>query len=398
MKKNLLFITWDGDSVSYMDSLFLPILENIKKQTSKYDFEVLQFTWASQEQIDKTRTIADQFDIKYSAQKIHTSPNGILGKIYTVFLGIFFLKKYIRGNNITHIIARSTMPALMVNKITKSFPNVKLIFDADGLPLEERLEYTNLKENDFQYRFLKKQENLMINRADAVLTRSKKAIKILQDQHKNQTTPFFTVTNGRDTEKFKFRDIDRQVVREQLNISTKCFTIIYSGSLGPKYGLQEMIYILSQLEQAEVTFHFIVLTKFVQLAEEQIPQELKKYCTIKTVHFDEVSSYLSASDLAFSLIRPSFSMQAATPIKLGEYLLNGLPTIASIGIGDTEELLQGIPFTFTIKEHSDHQLDRCVHWIKNLPEFDKNIIRDFGIENFSIETSAKNYIKALNSL
>lgn len=34
--------------------------------------------------------------------------------------------------------------------------NLKIIFDADGLPIQERVDYAGLKENSLQYQWLKK--------------------------------------------------------------------------------------------------------------------------------------------------------------------------------------------------------------------------------------------------
>ena len=39
-----------------------------------------------------------------------------------------------------------------------------------------------------------------------------------------------------------------------------------------------------------------------------------------------------------ALRRSSFSMRAVAPIKLGEYLLCGLPALASPGVGDTDAI------------------------------------------------------------
>jgi glycosyltransferase involved in cell wall biosynthesis len=398
MISKVLFVSWDGDSVSYMDSLFIPIFKSINQQAPTYNFEIVQFTWAKKEQIELTRGVAKKLGIKYNYRKVHTFPIGILGKVFTLLVGAYYLKRYIKKNNITYLLVRSTIPALMVNIIIGELTDVKIIFDADGLPLEESLEYSSLQESDFEYKFLKGQEKRMIENSDAIITRSKKAIKILQDQHNNKTALFYTVSNGRDTDKFKFNQEERTKIRRELGITEGRFTIIYSGSLGRKYGLEEMIYILTRLIEDGFKFHFIVLTRFIEIAKELIPEDLMADTTIKTVHFDDVPSYLSAADVALALIKPTFSMKAAVPVKLGEYLLTGLPTAASIGIGDTEEILKNIPFTFTLADHSNETLDKCAFWIQNLPKYDRNQIRQFGVRNFSLKKTGESYVKVLDSL
>src|SRR5690606_35943047 len=73
---------------------------------------------------------------------------------------------------------------------------------------------------------------------------------------------------------------------------------------------------------------FLILTGNLEFAESKIPADLKEFIVLKKVNSEEVPSYLNAADLGFALRQPKFSMQGVAPIKLGEYLLCGLPVIA----------------------------------------------------------------------
>jgi glycosyltransferase involved in cell wall biosynthesis len=394
--KNLLFITWDGPKTSYMEGLFMPILNQVQTQ-SKYGIHIVQFTWAAPEKIAITQNAAYELQLIYTHREIIRKPIAVLGNIITIFKGIRFLKKYIKNNNITIVMPRSTMPAIMVNRIAKQ--NLKIVFDADGLPIEERVDFSGLSRKSKHYLFFKKEENKMLELADGVLTRSHEAIKIHSQTIGNTDLEKFSVVlNGRNTDFFKPNTSEREKMRKVLSISEQAKVLVYCGSLGPQYGWDEMLAIFSKYQGENPKALFLILTFNLAFAKERIPNELKESIIVKTVPFAEVPNYLSAADVAFAIREPKYSMQGVAPIKLGEYLLMGIPTIASIGIGDTEQILNSIPNCFLYLHQNPNRVAEAVAFIEGLRETNFEEIRKFAIPFCSIEKSATSYCNALNKL
>ena len=394
--KNLLFITWDGPKTSYMEGLFMPILNQVQTQ-SKYGIHIVQFTWAAPEKIAITQNAAYELQLIYTHREIIRKPIAVLGNIITIFKGIRFLKKYIKNNNITIVMPRSTMPAIMVNRIAKQ--NLKIVFDADGLPIEERVDFSGLSRKSKHYLFFKKEENKMLELADGVLTRSHEAIKIHSQTIGNTDLEKFSVVlNGRNTDFFKPNTSEREKMRKELSISEQAKVLVYCGSLGPQYGWDEMLAIFNKYQGKNPKALFLILTFNLAFAKERIPNELKESIIVKTVPFAEVPNYLSAADVAFAIREPKFSMQGVAPIKLGEYLLMGIPTIASLGIGDTEQILNSIPNCFLYHHQNPNRVAEAVAFIEGLRETNFEEIRKFAIPFCSIEKSATSYCNALNKL
>lgn len=394
--KNILFISWDGPQTSYMEGLFMPILSQVQKQ-SDYIFHVVQFTWATAEKIAMTQKAAKELNVIYSSRSIARKPVTILGNLFTLYNGIPFLKKYIKENNISIVMPRSTMPTIMVNRIIQQ--NLKIVFDADGLPIEERVDFSGLSKRSKQYLFFKKEENKMLRRADAVLTRSHEAIKIHSQTIGNKDlTKFSVVLNGRNTDFFKPNTSVRTKMRKELSISDQTKVLVYCGSLGPQYGWNEMITIFMKYKEKNQQAQFLILTGNIAFANERIPNAWKKFITVKTVAFAEIPNYLSVADVAFALREPKFSMKGIAPIKLGEYLLMGIPTIASAGIGDTEQILTNIPNCFLYNHQNFKRVDEAVEFIEGLSETNFEAIRKYALPYFSIEKSATSYCNALNKL
>lgn len=394
--KKILFITWDGPQTNYMEGLFLPIFNEIQRR-SDYRFHIIQFTWGANHHIETVQQKAADYDIVYNAKNVRRKPNVVIGSILSIRKGRKIIEDYIAENYIDIVMPRSTMPAVMVNRISNR--KFKLVFDADGLPLEERVDFAGLSPKGLQYNFLKKEETKMLLGADSVLTRSKKATKIhLTNIGGKNLEKFSVVTNGRDANFFKPNPFARNDIRKEFKAKNNTTVFVYCGSLGPQYSWTEMMDIFKNFHERNNNSKFLILTSNLDYAHKRIPAELKDDIIVKSVPFEEVPAYLSAADVAFALREPKFSMVGVSPIKLGEYLLMGLPTIASKGMGDSENLLKKNTNCFVYNHHSIHSLDRAVEFVESLDADIQDSIRDFGIDYFSIEGSAKSYVKSLNAL
>lgn len=393
--KNLLFITWDGPQTSYMEGLFMPIFQVIAKE-GEYQFHVIQFTWADAQKIAHTKAAADQMGITYTAWPVLRKPNVSVGSLLTVLSSAGKIKKYIRENNVHIVMPRSTFPAMIVNQI--KIKNFKLIFDADGLPIEERIDFAGLKKESFQYKLMKSAETKMLKSADAVMTRSQKAIDIhLANIGESYRSKFSVIFNGRDKNVFAYRPKLREEVRQELGLKDELL-FVYAGSLGPQYCLTEMLGIFqAYAEKREAKF--LILTGNTAFAEQNIPMELKAHVILKSVPSEKVSFYLNGGDVAFGLRKPTFSMQGVAPIKLGEYLLCGLPVIASMGIGDTERILENFEECY-LYDHFIGLLPQIAQ-IKNFVEkaifANRNNIAQKAQDYFSLEAAAESYIHAITN-
>ena len=393
--KNLLFITWDGPQTSYMEGLFMPIFQEIAKR-GDYQFHVVQFTWADAQKIAHTQAAADQMGITYTAWPVLRKPNVSVGSLLTVLSSAGKIKKYIRENNIHIVMPRSTFPVMIVNQIKNK--NFKIIFDADGLPIEERIDFAGLKKESFQYKLMKSAETKMLKSADAVITRSQKAIDI-HTAHIGESyrSKFSVVYNGRDKNIFAYQPHLREELRQELGLKDELL-FVYAGSLGPQYCLNEMLEIFQAYAEKRLA-KFFILTGNTEFAEQNIPSELKPHVILKSVPAEKVSFYLNGGDVAFGLRKPTFSMQGVAPIKLGEYLLCGLPVIASKGIGDTEKILENFEECY-LYDHSVGllpQIDQIKNFVEKAIFANRNKIAQKAQHYFSLEAAAESYLKAMNN-
>jgi len=393
MKRKLLFITWDGPQTTYMEGLFMPVFHEITKIDAQYEFHVLQFTWGDEKRIKFTADKAMEFGIQFNSYPIYRKPISILGNLFTIFKGREVIANYIKQNSIDIVMPRATMPAVMVNRIRLN--KCKLIFDADGLPIEERVDFAGLKKGGLIYRFLSMEEKKILIKADAVITRSKKAINIhinkIGEKYRNK---FYKVTNGRDVNLFKPDIYKREELRDKLEIRPEEKTFVYCGSLGGKYCWGEIYSIFIRYLQQNPISKFLILTGNPSFLDGKIHNEVKDKFIVKTVPAKDVPSYLNVGDIALAIISPTYSMQGASAIKIAEYLLSGLPVIASAGIGDTDELLKKIQGCFLYNHSDTDRITKAVQWILQ-PKPNRNVLSQSVRDTFSLTKSASDYLKAI---
>ncbi|MDO5509773.1 MAG: glycosyltransferase [Weeksellaceae bacterium] len=397
-KTNILFITWDGPQTSYMEGLFMPIFQAIQKQDPTYQFHVMQFTWAGAEKLKTVSEAAHKMGIHYTSRPITRKPHPTIGSFLSLWQGAKHIRKYASQHNIHVLMPRSTFPAHMAMKAKLSLP---IIFDADGLPIQERVDFSGLKPGSKIYNFLRSIEQKMIENAQLILTRSQHSVQYhIENSSQKDPSKYFVVYNGRDSKLFSINPTQRQKKRKELGLQPQDMLFIYAGSFGPQYGWDIMLQIFQDYIKRNPHTHFLLLTGSPEKVNPLIPSGLKKHISVKSVAFDQVSAYLNAADLAFAIRQPMPSMQGVAPIKLGEYLLTGLPVIASAGIGDTESILTDFPGSFLLNHQN---LDAGIQQIvANLPlqvqEPTRQQNRENAMQYFTLQAAANSYLHALKSL
>ena len=109
---------------------------------------------------------------------------------------------------------------------------------------------------------------------------------------------------------------------------------------------------------------------------------------------EEMPAALIQCDLALALFQRAFSMQFVLPIKLGEYLLAGLPIIGTAGVGPVEPLIEaGVMLPL------NEDLSEVWPWVRDNVICQQKVIRKqshaIGLAHFSLQASVDSYLAAL---
>lgn len=403
-KTRVLFVTWDGPGSSYLEALFLPIFILLAQRGMV--FHIIQFTWAGKCEQNTLKKILKEHGITYQSVSVFRRPISV-GSLATTFFGAWYIRRAIKTLAIDIVMPRSTLPAMASILALRDYPYVGLLYDADGLPHDERVDFGAMSPYGIAYRLLRDFEALAVRRADAVLTRSMKAIDILVARGGSGVNPgkFQVVTNGRDEKLFKPAMHDeRSEVRQSLNIEDDAPLLVYVGSsMQGKYCGREIFEFFRAVHAYRHDARLLLLTSSLGEAELLLNEfeELRKFCHVKHLPPEEVPRLLSACDLGLVLIHQKFSMQAVAAIKLGEYLLCGIPVLASGDIGDSGELItDGVGYL--LPSMLPEALCAAADWFLKvvLPDREgfRQRSRDSGVKYFSLVTSVNVYDNSIKDI
>jgi hypothetical protein len=104
---------------------------------------------------------------------------------------------------------------------------------------------------------------------------------------------------------------------------------------------------------------------------------------------------LMQCDLALALRQPAFSTQGVAPIKLGEYMLAGLPVIGTAGVGPVDPLIEA-GVMYPLKD----DVPQVWPWVRDNVISQRIAIRErshaLGLAHFSLKASVDSYLPAFS--
>lgn len=395
-----LFLTWDGSQQTYLESLFFPIFAELGKLG--VEVEVLQLTWADSSAVATTARAAQQWGIRYSAERT-TRRFGLAGQLAGVAQGARLAVRHMRDRKIEVLFPRSLLPATMSLLALRQLPAARLVFDADGLMADERVDFGGWTERSPAYRVLRAVETRTLHHADAVITRTQAAKAILVSRAGAEVAPkIFVIPNAKDPATFTPANAEaRARQRQRWGIPEQVPLVIYTGSLGPQYVPERMLDLVLALRQREPDTRFVAFT----FQEQQLQAALRArgipadHAVITRAEPNEIPAALAASDLGLALRQVTFSQRAICPIKVAEYLQCGVPVVSS-PVGDLADQLDS-RVAFLVDPSRDSDIGPACDWFfeRVLPRRDqvRQDCRRLGEQLFGVQSCAVAYRAAFQT-
>ena len=391
---NMLFVTWDGPQVSYLEGLFLPIFERL--QAHGLHFDVLQFRWGEPALTVRVAKRCRSAGVGYRAIPVRRGPP-VIGPFATAVLGGSEVRRAVADFGSNLLMPRSLMPALAVlagggNRLRP------IVYDADGLEADERVDFRGMSRSSPVYRLLRSIERRIVAQANVVLVRTAAAAHILADRASVEPGRFRIVTNGRDPEIFRPpTHQERRRARHELALSPEAPVLVYAGSIGAQYRFDRVADTFAALRHRSPEAQLLILTsepsRAIDLLERHCPG-LSESVEALSAEPERMPFLLGAADAGLSFRAESFSTRAIAPIKLGEYLLCGLPVIGTAAAGHSRTAVDADVF-FADSAGPDAAADWLLTtMIPNRAEM-AGRARAVGLECFSLEASVRDYVAGL---
>ncbi len=401
MELNVLYISYDGVTDPLGQSQILPYLRGLARKDRK--FILLSFEKkkriANKEQVRKLRFELGQNNIQWKVLMYHKRPP-LISSLYDILRGIIVSWYLAKKKRIEIVHARSYVPALIALFLKKKW-GVKFIFDMRGLWPEERVEGNLWKKDGLVYRITKFFEKKFLLNADEIIVLTEKSRRIISalPYLQKKDIKVSTIPTCVDLDKF-------QVYSSQECFLTKLkdrFIIVYLGSIGTWYMLEEMIGFFKFLKLKKKNAFFLFLSPGekllieTQLQRANVPEDSFH---IREVSHNDVPMWLSHANVSIFFIRPTYSKKGSCPTKFAESLACGLPLIINSGIGDCDEYINREKVGVLVKEFStdgySHAIDDLLRLLNN-----NNLslqCRDTASKYFSLNEGIERYNQIYRNL
>ena len=415
-RMNILYLTYDGLNDPLGQSQILPYLVGLTE--CGHEITVVSFEKVRDFGIGVQSSKLNVIPLKY-----HKSPP-VLSTLYDIFLLKQEVKKLIKSRQIDIIHCRSYITSL-VGLWAKRKYGVKFIFDMRGFWADERVEggLWNLRNPVFNaiYKYFKKKEKEFLLESDVTISLTNNAKEeiedniILNQQISKSTTSPGLLTNWQphieviptcvDLELFNPDTITKaetEQLKGNLGILPEDFVLLYLGSLGTWYMLEEMLDFYKELKVKRQRVKG--QTKFLFVTREQ--DELKEIVGMKNKDaFDviitscqrpEVPKYISICDASIFFIIPTYSKKASAATKMGEIMAMGKPIITNTGWGDVDVLVyekKGV----LVQDLSSEGYQKSISQYLNT-SYDPSIIRSYAEAHFSLQKGVEVYDKLYKQL
>ncbi len=329
---------------SYRDPLFQNlVLRYILRQAENnlhYTFELITFEQAkyalpAQERAEEGLRLMGK-GIYWHPATYHTGRFMLLKKVYDFSNAVVKALRIGLFRKVNLVIAFANTSAA-ISWVLSRLIRAKLLVYSFEPHSEFMVEFGTWPRGGWQYRVLRFFETKVARMGDYLLTGTRHMVADLEDVAQGEV---FWAPSGVDETLFTFNADDRKRLRKQLEVEDRK-VLIYAGKFGGIYYNDEIASFCSALHALDARWYFVFITPSVH---DEVNAICEKH-RLSTEHYyldeafspQEVASWLSMADIGLTAIPPHPNQKYRSPVKVGEYLLCGLPYITCRGVSEDDE-------------------------------------------------------------
>jgi glycosyltransferase involved in cell wall biosynthesis len=348
----------------------------------------------------KARDALSSKGIDWFSLRYHKRPTA-LATAWDIGCGLILGLLIVLKKKIDIIHARSYVAAFIALGL-KVLTRRRFVFDMRGYWADERIEGNIWPQGSFLYKSAKSLERTFLRHADFIVVLTENMKMRLRKDYGLENKPIEVIPTCVDLQEFQIlRSLDKDAflpksIKDRLENKE---LLVYLGSLGTVYMLEEMFDFFSILRQHFGSLHFLLLTQ----SKDEIVRDiaLKKGVreddfTVASVRHSDVYFWLNLGKIAIAFYKPAFSAIGRAPTKIGEYLACGLPTIVNKGVGDIDKIVAEQKVGIAVERFSQQGYREALSGIKNLLKDQQGLkekCRNVAQKYFSLETGVDNYFK-----
>lgn len=406
-KNRALFISYDGMTDPLGQSQVLPYLCGLSNKG-------FQLTILSCEKPNCLNSLKQKIENICKENQIEWVYINYSNRIPVVSQSMVFINLFLKAitleirHRFSIIHCRSYFPA-MIGLTLKILFRTKFLFDMRGFWADEKVDGGSLnlmkRKDRWIYKVLKRAEIKLFENADHTisLTNTGKNIIHSWEKIKNNPISITVIPCSVDLNLFTKKNIEPKVLnitKEKLGITSSSSILMYLGSIGTWYMLNEMLdfYIVFKKKKTELKFLFISNGEHEQIKAVAKKKNIEENdLIVLSAQREEIPALISLSNYSIFFIRPTFSKQGSSPTKLAEIMSMEVPIIANSGVGDVKEIVEKANAGFILDSFSESAYNNLVGKIINT-EIDSREIREYAESNFSLNSAVSKYEEIYQSL
>lgn len=278
----------------------------------------------------------------------------------------------------------------------------KFLFDVRGLMAEEYADGGLWVRNSWRFQQVNRLERRLLGRADAVVVLTERIRSHLNRNGQVRTPhpPMTVIPCCVDLERLRPGSKDA-ALEAQLGLSGT-FVILYVGSLGTWYLLEEMLDWFQCIRSQRPQSRLLIITQTDPAAARRgaAARGLAASVLITSATPSDMPRYWSLGDVAISFIRPVFSKSASSPTKVGEALACGLPLIVNRGVGDLDALVARYRCGVLVDQFTVESYETSIRQLVALLEDGsvRHRCRQAAEESLALSQGADRYIRIYHEL
>ena len=400
--KNILFITYFSANEPLLCSRTTPVLRELSKAGFAYHLVTFEKIFKNSNILFMNSNVIkeglDSINVTWHPLRYHKKPL-ILSTFYDILIGIFRCISIILFKRIDYIHAQTAVGGAIALPVARFFKK-KFVYDINGLLAEEYADAGIWKRSSIIFKVVNNFEKMLIFFADGIIPLSEKIAKKIVNgnyiAYKKPEWNFQVIPSHVDMNRFILN------ASKDVDIVQKCglegrFVLIYAGSVGTWYMLEEMLDFFKVMSGIISNSIFLILS---HVDKKNILRAVRKKnmdsenIVISECLPEEMPRYLSTADAAIFFIKPVFSKEACSPIKFGEYLASGLPLVINKNVGDTEEIVKDNNVGVVVEKFTQENYKKAALSLKALIDRDKNLrhrCRETAQKFLSLEAAIGRY-------
>jgi glycosyltransferase involved in cell wall biosynthesis len=407
LKKNILYISYDGMTDQLGQSQVLPYLVGLSKLGYQFHLISCEKPDKFQNQRQIVEDICQQNQIVWHPLPYTKSPP-VLSTLKDVRHIIKKAVELHRLHKFEMLHCRGYISSLAGLKLKQQF-GTHFLFDMRGLWADEKVDAGswNQKNPVFKlvYKYFKKKEKQFLEQADYTISLTQAAKKeiyswkhISNNPVRMEVIPCCTDINLFDPA--RVNQVVRDGIMKELGISAGDPVLTYLGSIGSWYMLDEMLdFFVCYLQKYPGSkFLFITGDQHQQIRDKAklrgIPADS---ILIRPALRNEVPASISIGRHSVFFIRPTYSKISSSPTKQAELMAMGVPVISNSGVGDTHEIIENFNSGVVVEEFAKNNYEKSLELLA-LTRFDSSEIRRGAEQFFSLTDGVGKYHSVYKSI